>query len=61
MLTLQLAREERGMRLDFDCYRQGSVPVDGVMGVLDEVHGVIEQAFFDLVTKEYLAYMKGGS
>jgi uncharacterized protein (TIGR04255 family) len=62
LLTIQLGPDgDNGIRLDFDCSRAGELPATDVMSILDGVHQVIEQAFFALVTEEYLAYMKGGA
>lgn len=58
-LNLQLGPDERGLRLDLDAYKEGEVPTDDVMTILDGLHQTIESTFFSVVTPGYLAYMKG--
>lgn len=58
-LTTQLYPEERGTRLDFDCYQQGEMQTEKAMELLDAAHEVIDAAFFELITPEYLGYLKG--
>jgi uncharacterized protein (TIGR04255 family) len=58
-IMMQLGSDERGIRLDFDCYREAQIPTEEVLSVLDGEHKLIDDLFFDVVTPEYLSYMRG--
>ena len=47
-----------GVRLDFDCYVKDPSSRD-VLTLLDDAHNIIEDAFFDMITPEYLKYLEG--
>jgi uncharacterized protein (TIGR04255 family) len=47
-----------GIRLDFDCYVKDPDTRD-VLSLLDEAHAIIDEAFFDTITPEYLKYLEG--
>jgi uncharacterized protein (TIGR04255 family) len=49
-----------GVRLDFDCYQKDPVGVD-VLTLLDEAHTIVDEAFFDMITPDYLQYLEGKS
>lgn len=48
-----------GVRLDFDCFTTEDVAIDSVLPIMDEAHGIVEDAFFSIITDEYLGYLKG--
>ena len=58
-LNLQLGPDEKGLRLDLDAYQEGELPIADTMKIMDGMHELIEQAFFAVVTPDYLAYMRG--
>jgi uncharacterized protein (TIGR04255 family) len=47
-----------GVHLDLDCYTESPGRVDQIDGFLDRAHGIIEDAFFDMITPEYLRYLE---
>jgi len=50
---------EPGVRLDFDCYSDSPGKMDQALEVLERAHAVVDEAFFALITDEYLSYLKG--
>jgi len=48
-----------GVILDLDGFREGSIPVGDFPTFLEAAHGVIEDAFFGLLTDEYHRYIEG--
>jgi uncharacterized protein (TIGR04255 family) len=45
--------------LDFDCYLDGEIPTEEAGVFLDRAHGIIDTAFFDLLTPEGAAQLGG--
>ena len=52
-------RLQPGVQLDLDCYTEDGGRVGDMAGFLERAHVVVEDAFFAMVTPEYVAYMKG--
>ncbi|MDB4984933.1 MAG: hypothetical protein JWN04_111 [Myxococcaceae bacterium] len=62
-LRISLTSDPQGMgvtTLDLDCFRQGLVRRDELRSFLVAAHVFIELTFFELVTPEYLTYLRGG-
>jgi uncharacterized protein (TIGR04255 family) len=45
--------------LDYDCYRADPGDISEVPAFLRRAHAVIEDAFFSMITDQYLGYLKG--
>jgi uncharacterized protein (TIGR04255 family) len=50
---------EPGVRLDFDCYSDSPGNMDQVLDLLERAHALVDEAFFSLITDEYLSFLKG--
>lgn len=47
--------------LDFDCYTETPTPPAEVGDVLNKAHEIIDDAFFGVVTDEFLSFLHGGA
>jgi uncharacterized protein (TIGR04255 family) len=56
------AGQEMGSKLlDFDGFVAAKkIDIDGIMPILDRAHEMIDDAFFGMLTPEFLAYLNGG-
>jgi uncharacterized protein (TIGR04255 family) len=50
-----------GVQLDLDCYMNAPCGIGDLPMLLDEAHDTIENAFFGMITDDYLSYLKGNS
>jgi uncharacterized protein (TIGR04255 family) len=50
-----------GVQLDLDCYSNAPCGIGDLPMLLDEAHDTIENAFFGMITDDYLSYLKGNS
>ena len=62
--SMQNEKREGGLEvliLDLDFARQGPIDKDERPAFIETAHGQIETVFFDLISKEYIDIMKGGT
>jgi uncharacterized protein (TIGR04255 family) len=52
-------RLQAGVQLDLDCYTEERGRVGSMAGFLESAHEVVEDAFFSMVTPEYMEIMRG--
>ena len=49
-----------GVLLDLDAFAEGPIAAREVQSLLEEAHSMVDEAFFGMITDEYLRYLGGG-